>query len=219
MGMPLTSSSGRSRSQRKPSSRTRTEPVELAGHQEQGLLQRTDPSASSEENIKQIAVNLRLKGRSLAQVADRTGLSEREVHKAELEYYESQESLSEHAMLLKQLARLDHLLSLLWDRVETQFVENPDEYRNILEVIKEISELAGLRKQRLQAEVQVIQNDQVPLIKAYVAGVMNAYEKQLLPLMTKKGVAQLESHREEWLSEAASEGVSSLTEKTVPLKM
>lgn len=181
-------------------------------------LHGVDPEAPPEERRKRVAINMRLMGKSLAEVSDRTGMTEAEVHRAEAAYYESQETLSEHAMLIKQLTRLDRLLSLLWDRVEGMYVENPDEYRNILDVLKEISELAGLRKQRLQAEVRVIQRDQVPLIQAYVRGVLAAYEERLTPLLTAGGTKALESKREEWVVDATQQGVAQLTEKTATMR-
>ena len=190
----------------------------LGNESEVSPLHGVDPNASPEERRKRVAINMRLAGKSLAEVSDRTGLTEQEVHRAEAAYYESQETLSEHAMLIKQLTRLDRLLSLLWERVEGRYVENPDEFRNILDVLKEISELAGLRKQRLQAEVRIIQQDQVPLIQAYVRGVLSAYEEHLAPLLTVRGTKALEAKRDEWVVDATSQGVAQLTEKTTTLR-
>ncbi len=168
---------------------------------------------------KAMAIELLLRGKSRSHVADRLGVSEAEVFQIESEYYNSQEMLGEHAMLLKQLTRLETLLDAMWDQVMSGYVQDPKQYESTLSVLKEISDLAGLKKTRVQTEVRLIQEQQVPVIVNYVGAVVQNLEKHLSPLLTKKGRLELTAHREEWVAQAAQESAELLEAPTVTTSM
>ena len=151
---------------------------------------------------KSLVIRALLRGKPRSEVAERFQLSEAEVFRIEEDYYSSQESLSEHAQLMKQLTRLEKLLDALWDSV----VENP------LATIEAVSDLAGLKKTKVEAEIKLIQQQQIPIIVAFVESVQNNMEQHLFPLLTKRGQKQLEAHREEWLADATSSSASILEE-------
>lgn len=154
-----------------------------------------------------------LRGKPRSDVASKFQMSEAEVFRIEEEYYVSQESLSEHAMLMKQLTRLEKLLDALWGMVvETPMAANPDNIKTTLATIDAISELAGLKKTKVEAEIKLIQQQQIPIIVAFVESVQNNMEQHLIPLLTKRGQKQLEAHREEWLADATSSSASILEE-------
>lgn len=154
-----------------------------------------------------------LRGKSRSDVASKFQMSEAEVFRIEEDYYSSQDSLSEHAMLMKQLTRLEKLLDALWDMVvETPMAANPDNIKTTLATIEAISELAGLKKTKVEAEIKLIQQQQIPIIVAFVESVQNNMEQRLFPLLTKRGQKQLEAHREEWLADATSSSASILEE-------
>lgn len=154
-----------------------------------------------------------LRGKSRSDVASKFQMSEVEVFRIEEDYYSSQESLSEHAQLMKQLTRLEKLLDALWDSVvENPLAANPDNIKTSLATIEAISDLAGLKKTKVEAEIKLIQQQQIPIIVAFVESVQNNMEQHLFPLLTKRGQKQLEAHRDEWLADATSSSASILEE-------
>jgi len=137
----------------------------------------------------------------------------------EEDYYKALQPLDEHALLMKQLTRLETVLDAVWDQVIEQsgFVD-PDDLKGILAVITEISDLAGLKKQRVSAEVKIIQDQQIPMITAYVEQVLKAYTEQLAEYLTVRGKKALDAHRDEWYAEAVAKPVKVL-EGTATMSM
>lgn len=161
-----------------------------------------------------------LKGKSRTAVADRLNLSEAEVFKIEEEYYASQEQLSEHAMLMKQIARLEKVMDTLYDMALDSYTEvDAKLVEQLLKSIDLVSELAGLKKQKVEAEVRLIAEQQVPIIINYVDYVQSAMMEHITPLLTKRGQRQLEAHRDEWLAEATTKGAEIIDAPTVTMKM
>lgn len=162
---------------------------------------------------KSLVIRALLRGKPRSEVAERFQLSEAEVFRIEEDYYSSQASLSEHAQLMKQLTRLEKLLDALWDSVvENPLATNPDNVKTALATIEAVSDLAGLKKTKVEAEIKLIQQQQIPVIVAFVESVQNNMEQHLFPLLTKRGQKQLEAHREEWLADATSSSASILEE-------
>ena len=174
---------------------------------------------ATEETTRALAVELLLRGKSRSYVADKLGITEAKVFAIESDHYNKQEMLGEHAFLMKQLTRLEALLDAVWDRVMQGYIDDPKEYEAALSVLKEISELAGLKKTKVQAEVRLIQEQQVPMIVNFVQQVVSDMEKKTAPLLTKKGVLELEAHREEWLAEATQNSVNLIEEPTTIMSL
>lgn len=158
-----------------------------------------------------LAVKELLRGKSRDDVAAHYGFSTAEMFRIEEDYYKALQPLDEHALLMKQLTRLETVLDAVWDQVmdRSGFVD-PDDLKGILAVITEISDLAGLKKQRVSAEVKIIQDQQVDMVAAYVEQVLNAYTEQLFDYLTVKGKRALEGHQDEWIAEAVAKPVQVL---------
>lgn len=162
---------------------------------------------------KSLVLRNLLRGKPRSEVAAKFQMSEVEVFRIEEEYYSSQESLSEHAMLMKQLTRMEKLLDALWDMVvENPMSANPDNIKTTLATLEAISDLAGLKKTKVEAEIKLIQQQQIPVIVSFVEAVQSNMEQRLYPLLTKRGQKQLEAHREEWLADATSVSANILEE-------
>lgn len=165
-----------------------------------------------------LVCDLLLRGKPRADVADRVGLTVQEVAEIEEMHFASVTPLSEQAMLSKQLMRLELLLDKAYELTLDRY-GTADDFSATLAIIKEISELVGLKKTRLQAEVKVINERQVPIIVNYTQAVVTDMMSHIQPLLTKAGARQLEAKREEWFATAANEAASSLTEETATLTM
>ena len=164
---------------------------------------------------RKIIVQQRLRGVSIARVAEVCKVTEEAVLRVEAEYYASRDSMPEHAMRAKQLDRLDALLDLLWDHVTGHaFDKDHDQISNALAVIKEISDLAGLKKQKIVSEIRLIEQQQVPLIVTFNDRVVHDVVARMRPHLTKKGQAVLDAHLDEWMSEAVSRAAGVLETTT-----
>lgn len=159
-----------------------------------------------------------LRGKSRDEVADIEGLSVQEVADIEEMHFASIVPLSEQAMLMKQLGRLELLLDKAFEMTVDGF-GNFNDVASTLAVIKEISELVGLKKTHLKAEVKVINERQVPIVVNYVNAVVNDLMGHVQPLLTKAGARQLEAHRGEWMVEATKSAADQLTLETSTLTM
>nr|DAV97380.1 MAG TPA: hypothetical protein [Caudoviricetes sp.] len=175
-----------------------------------------------DEAKRNLVVNALLKGGTRGDVAHQAGLSEAQVFRIEEEYYTGQAMLSEHARLMKQLARLDRILGMLDARVQSALLANPDAdpkyFEALLKAIDQVSDLMGLKKTRIQTEVRVIEERQVNIIVAFTRSVVEAMEAHLRPMLTMAGREQLEAKREEWLAQA-TQASAEILEATAPMEL
>lgn len=162
-----------------------------------------------------MAISMLVRGKSREQVAEKLSMTPAEVFRIEEAYYSAQEMLSEHAMLMKQLARLEMVIDVLFDRVtQSTFDLNPDFVKHLLSAIDSVSDLAGLKKQKIQAEVRVINERQVPIVINYVDFVTNHVLDKVRPYLTGEGVKELTDRKNDWLSEATTLGANIIDEPT-----
>jgi len=220
----------RSQSAKTPSSKPAAAPSANRGHH-QALIAGAGagagadlvvPEKAVDDTKRDLVVTLLANGTSRRQVAERVNLSEAEVFRIEEDYYTGQAQLSEHARLMKQMARLDQVLSLLHARVQTSVFDNPDAdpkyFDALLKTIDQTSELMGLKKTRIQTEVRVIEERQVNIIVAYTRAVVEAIEGRLRPYLSAEGRRALDANRETWLSQAAADSADTLR-ATAPMEM
>lgn len=167
---------------------------------------------------RKLIIEQRARGKTYAELVERFKVDEETIHRIEEEYYSSQQSLSEHAMLMKQLSRLDMLLDVLYERVlGDQYDLNPDFLKHALAVISEISDLAGLKKQRIAAEIKIIEQQQVPLIVSFNDRVVESMLARVQPLLTKRGALELEAKKTGWMSESVKDAAEIL-DSTTPMR-
>ena len=221
----------RSQSAKTPSSKPAAAPSANRGHHQALVAGGTSggagadvvvPEKTVDDTKRDLVVTLLANGASRRHVAQQVGLSEADVFRIEEDYYTGQAQLSEHARLMKQMARLDQVLSLLHARVQTSVFDNPDAdpkyFDALLKTIDQTSELMGLKKTRIQTEVRVIEERQVNIIVAYTRAVVEAIEGHLRPYLSIEGRRALDANRETWLSQAAADSADTLR-ATAPMEM
>ena len=167
---------------------------------------------------ERMALQLLIRGRSREDVADFLSMDVKEVALLEESYFSSSARLSETAMFQKQLMRLEMLLDRAFDIVMDMDAEGHN-VASTLAVIKEISELAGLKKTRVEAQVKVIEERQVPLIVNFTQNVVNDMMGHIAPHLTDTGAQLLEAKKEAWLIEASHKAAEDLTPETVTVTM
>lgn len=121
------------------------------------------------DSLAQAMVDLSARGLTLAQIAQKTGMPEAVCHermKAHLEHEATNMSVVQMRML--QLRRLEHIIGALWDQVMAgDLLTQGRNVKNLIDVIREITELMDLKKDRLRDE-------QVRLTQAHTALVLRA---------------------------------------------
>lgn len=170
------------------------------------------PSTSltpSEEQKVTAALSMLKQGTDRQKIISLTGFSSQQLDLLEQRYYDSRGELDERAMRIKQMDRLDALLNAAWELVDPAFLRDDkgsfgQNISALVTLLREMSELAGLKKKQVQTEVRIIEESQTQAVVAYVNSVVAALLTQLEPLLTKNGQRQLEKNRDLWLTEAVS---------------
>ena len=159
------------------------------------------------EGRRMVAIAMLRRGADRHKIIDRTGFTSKELFEIEQEYYDDRDMLDERAQTIKQLDRLDAILDMAWTQVAAyglanehgDFGANLNAFTN---VIREISDLAGLKKQRVETEIRIIEEQQINIIVSYVSMVLDEFVTKITPYLTKNGQKQLEAHRRDWYAEA-----------------
>jgi transcriptional regulator with XRE-family HTH domain len=162
-------------------------------------------------------VDLSAKGMTLAQIAQRVGMDEAVCHQRMSAYLENMaSSVSVVQMRMLQLRRLEHIVGALWDQVMNgDLLTQGRNTKNLIDVIREVTELMDLKKDRLRDE-------QVRLTQAQTQMVLAAVDSVRLGMLEKVVSMVGEDRREEvtamWhgtFSELAAQGIEDNTEALI----
>jgi hypothetical protein len=118
-------------------------------------------------------VDMSAQGMTLAQVAAKVGMPESVCHQRMTSYLESQaSSMSLVQMRMLQLRRMEHIIGALWEQVMAgDLMTQGRNVKNLIEVIREITELMDLRKDRLRDEQVRLTQAQTQMVLAAVDAV------------------------------------------------
>lgn len=145
------------------------------------------------DSLAQAMVDMSAQGMTLAQVAARVGLPEEACHRRMTAHLEDMStSMSVVQMRMIQLRRMEHIISALWDQVMVHgdLLTQGRNVKNLIDVIREITELMDLRKDRLRDE-------QVRLTQAQTQMVLAAVDSVRLGMLEKVVELVGEERREE----------------------
>lgn len=153
--------------------------------------------------LTQMIVDRRKRGLSWARIAEDLDITPEKAYTDYMRFMESQNDVSEAEYRWLQLQRLEHLIDRCWDLVEHGSLDHID---MVLKIVKEISKLLDLYKDKAQTVVQVIDNRQVHLVTAYVDAVSDTLKQRVLQTVTaKKAREAIESSWDSWLADASAE--------------
>jgi hypothetical protein len=105
-------------------------------------------------------------GMTLAQISARVGMDVEAVHERMTSYLENQAtSMSVVQMRMLQLARLERVIGALWQQVmDGDLLTQGRNVKNMIETIREITELMDLKKDRLRDEQVRLTQAQTQLV-------------------------------------------------------
>lgn len=148
------------------------------------------------DSLAQVMVDYAAQGMTLAQIAARTGMEIEAVHERMNAYLEDQAtSMSIVQMRMLQLARLERILGALWQQVmDGDLLTQGRNAKNLIEAVREITELMDLKKDRLRDEQIRLTQAQTQLVTTAIEALrVGMLEKvvELLPEESREAVEQM----------------------------
>ncbi|WGV35712.1 DNA binding protein [Streptomyces phage Frankenweenie] len=148
------------------------------------------------DSLAQVMVDYAAQGMTLAQIAARTGMEIEAVHERMNAYLEDQAtSMSIVQMRMLQLARLERILGALWQQVmDGDLLTQGRNAKNLIETVREITELMDLKKDRLRDEQIRLTQAQTQLVTTAIEAIrVGMLEKvvDLLPEESREAVEQM----------------------------
>lgn len=121
---------------------------------------------SSRDSLAQVMVDLSARGMTLGQIASKVGLPEPVAHERMAAYLENQAtSMSVVQMRMLQLRRLERILDALDDQVMGgDLLTQGRNVKNVIDVLREITDLMDLKKDRLRDEQVRLTQAQTALV-------------------------------------------------------
>lgn len=183
------------------------------------LLTSDDPELRGKRDM---ALSLLKRGTERNKIISATGFTSEELFVIEQSYYDSRQELSPRNMRIKQLDRLDALVDMAYSQIEMFGLA--DEKGNwgqnlqaVLAVLREISEVANLKRQTVTHEIRVIEEKQVNIMMSFTNQVLEEYTALMYPHLSAKAKKALETNKADWFSQAVSKPAA-LLEATVEVE-
>ena len=183
------------------------------------LLTSDDPELKGKRDI---ALSMLKRGADRNKIIESTGFTSEELFIIEQSYYDSRQELSPRNMRIKQLDRLDALIDMAYSHIEMFGLA--DEKGNwgqnlqaVLAVLREISEVANLKRQQVTHEIRVIEEKQVSVMISYTNQVLEEFTALMYPHLAPKAKKMLETNKADWFAQAVSKPAA-LLEATVEME-
>ena len=171
---------------------------------------------------RDMALSMLKRGIDRNKIVSATGFTSEELFVIEQAYYDNRQELSPRNMRIKQLDRLDALVDMAYSQIEMFGLA--DEKGNwganlqaLLAVLREISEVANLKRQTVTHEIRVIEEKQVNVILSFTTQVLEEYTALVYPHLSAEARKALETNKAEWFSQAVSKPAA-LLEATVEVE-
>jgi hypothetical protein len=148
------------------------------------------------DSLAQVMVDYAAQGMTLAQIAARVGMDIEAVHERMAGYLENQAtSMSVTQMRMLQLSRLERIIGALWEQVMAgDLLTQGRNVKNMIETIREITELMDLKKDRLRDEQVRLTQAQTQLVTASIDAIrLNMLDKivDILPEESREAVEHM----------------------------
>lgn len=183
------------------------------------LLMSDDPELRGKRDT---ALSMLKRGVDRNKVVNATGFTSEELFVIEQAYYDNRQELSPRNMRIKQLDRLDALVDMAYSQIEMFGLA--DEKGNwganlqaLLAVLREISEVANLKRQTVTHEIRVIEEKQVNVMLSFTTQVLEEYTALMYPHLSAEARKALETNKADWFSQAVSKPAA-LLEATVEVE-
>lgn len=191
----------------------------MSQNNSRSLLTSDDPELRGRRDT---ALSMLKRGTERNKIIKATGFTSDELFIIEQSYYDSRQELSPRNMRIKQLDRLDALIDMAYSQIEMFGLA--DEKGNwgqnlqaVLAVLREISEVANLKRQTVTHEIRVIEEKQVNVMLSFTTQVLEEYTALMYPHLSAKAKRALETNKADWFSQAVNKPAA-LLEATVEIE-
>lgn len=171
---------------------------------------------------RDMALSLLKRGTERNKIIKETGFTSEELFIIEQSYYDSRQELSPRNQRIKQLDRLDALVDMAYSQIEMFGLA--DEKGNwgqnlqaVLAVLREISEVANLKRQTVTHEIRVIEEKQVDIMLSFTNQVLEEYTALVYAHLSAEAKRALETNKADWFSQAVNKPAA-LLEATVEME-
>lgn len=139
-------------------------------------------------DLDQVMIDLAARGLTMPQISARTGLPEAVCYQRMTAKLESDSSAFSTVQLRQlQVRRLEHIINALWDQVmDGDFQSQGRTAKNLLEAVREVSELLDLKKDRLRDEQVRLTQAQTMLITTTLDAVRVQVLKDVLDVLPQE---------------------------------
>ena len=190
-----------------------------SANESRNLLTSDDPELKGKRDM---ALSLLKRGADRNKIIQATGFTSDELFVIEQSYYDSRQELSPRNMRIKQLDRLDALVDMAYSQIEMFGLA--DEKGNwgqnlqaVLAVLREISEVANLKRQTVTHEIRVIEEKQVNIMLSFTNQVLEEYTALMYPHLSAGAKKALEVNKADWFAQAVNKPAA-LLEATVEVE-
>jgi hypothetical protein len=190
-----------------------------SANESRNLLTSDDPELKGKRDA---ALSLLKRGADRNKIIQATGFTSEELFVIEQSYYDSRQELSPRNMRIKQLDRLDALVDMAYSQIEMFGLA--DEKGNwgqnlqaVLAVLREISEVANLKRQTVTHEIRVIEEKQVNIMLSFTNQVLEEYTALMYPHLSAGAKKALEVNKADWFAQAVNKPAA-LLEATVEVE-
>ena len=191
----------------------------MSQNSSRNLLTSDDPELRGKRDM---ALSLLKRGTERNKIIKATDFTSEELFIIEQSYYDSRQELSPRNMRIKQLDRLDALVDMAYSQIETFGLADEKgnwgaNLQGLLAVLREISEVANLKRQTVTHEIRVIEEKQVNVMLSFTTQVLEEYTALMYPHLSVKAKRALETNKADWFSQAVNKPAA-LLEATVEVE-
>lgn len=171
------------------------------------------------DSLAQVMVDYAAQGMTLAQIAARTGMEIEHVHERMTAYLENQAtSMSIVQMRMLQLNRLERIIGALWEQVMAgDLLTQGRNAKNLIETVREITELMDLKKDRLRDEQIRLTQAQTQLVTAAIEAIQVGMLEKIIDLLPEESREAVEHMWNSAFPEMAANAIARNTAATVKM--
>jgi hypothetical protein len=171
------------------------------------------------DSLAQVMVDYAAQGMTLAQIAARTGMEVEHVHERMNSFLENQAtSMSIVQMRMLQLARLERILGALWEQVMAgDLLTQGRNAKNLIETVREITELMDLKKDRLRDEQVRLTQAQTQLVTASIEAIQVGMLEKIVDILPEESREAVEHMWNSVFPAMAADAIARNTAATVKM--
>lgn len=171
------------------------------------------------DSLAQVMVDYAAQGMTLAQISARVGMDIEHVHERMNSYLENQAtSMSVTQMRMLQLNRLERVIGALWDQVMAgDLLTQGRNVKNMIETIREITELMDLKKDRLRDEQVRLTQAQTQLVTSSIEAIRIGMLEKIVDLLPEEARESVEHMWNTSFPAMAADAIARNTAATVKM--